>query len=217
MSVTVHSAPSTVIAPDLLERWRKIPVAVAVDLSEAIRQIDPAIRPLKPVGTQPLLFGLAITARCEPPDFGAVVHAIDLVSEGNVLVIAAGGDPSNAMIGEILGGHLYNKGTAGVVCDGAIRDVASLAAFEGFPVYCRSINPRGPVGLSRGGVNQDVMIGSCQICPGDLLMGDDDGLVVLSPEQLAKWIDAAEARLVTEENWVKRLDDGESIQALFDL
>jgi regulator of RNase E activity RraA len=79
--------------------WRSIPVAVAVDLARDIGQIDPAIRPLRPPGQQPPLFGRAVTALCEPPDFGAVLRALDEVGPGDVLVIAAQGVREVATIG----------------------------------------------------------------------------------------------------------------------
>src|SRR4051812_2968247 len=106
--------------------WRAIPVSIAVDLARDIGQIDPDIRPLRPPGRQPPLCGRAVTALCEPPDFGAVLRALELVAPGDVLVIAANGAREFAMIGEILCGHLRRRGAAGVVCDGAVRDVATL-------------------------------------------------------------------------------------------
>src|SRR5689334_7314224 len=94
------------IADADLEPWRSCPVAVAVDMVAGARQIDPAIRPLCPPGQQPRLAGRAVTARCDAPDFGAVLHAVDLIEPGDVLVIAAAGNADTAMIGEVLGGQV---------------------------------------------------------------------------------------------------------------
>ena len=110
MPVTIHTAPALDLTPAEIDRWRAVPVAVAVDLGRDIGQIDPAIRPLRPAGRQPRLFGRAVTAFCEPPDFGAVLHAVELAGPGDVLVIAAAGHAETAMIGEILGGHLRRRG-----------------------------------------------------------------------------------------------------------
>ncbi len=131
MTVTVHSVPAPLLTPEEIEPWRAVPVAVAVDLVPD-QQIDPLIRPLNPPGKQPRLFGRAVTAQCEPPDFGAVLHALEHAGPGDVLVIAAGGNAQFAMIGEILSGHLRNRGCAGVVCDGAVRDVATSPAGRTF-------------------------------------------------------------------------------------
>lgn len=222
MSVVVNKAPRLAIASEELDRWRKVPVSVIVDLDVSIRQIDSSVRLLQPrelaaSDTQPILFGSAITAHCEPPDFGAVLHAIDHVGRGDVLVIAAQGSISHAMIGEILGGQLRANGAAGVVCDGPVRDTASMSGWNDFPVYCSSINARGPVGATRGIVNGSVMIAGCEVKPGDVIVGDADGLAVLSEKQLHDWIATAEARLETEANWERRLAGGESVSEVFEL
>ena len=127
MPVTLHtSAPS--LTPAEIARWSAVPVAVAVDLVREAGQIDPALRPLRPAGSQPRLFGTAITVHCEAPDFGAVLQALDVIERGQVLVIDAGGYRDAAMIGDILSGHLRAKGVAGLVCDGAVRLVVLSAA-----------------------------------------------------------------------------------------
>ncbi len=217
MSINLHTSPKNSVPQSLLDAWRKVPVSVVVDLDESIRQIDPAIRPLRVAGTQPALFGRAVTVQCEPPDFGAVLHAIDAVGEGDVLVIAAGGFPHNAMIGDILCGQLRAKGAAGIVCDGAIRDVGTLGRWTDFSVYSRSVTPRGPVGAAHGSINGPVMIADIEIHPGDLIIGDDDGLVALSGQDLEAWIVAAETRIKTEETWAVRLANGETVGEVFDL
>lgn len=169
--------------PDLpaarFDRWRAIPVPVAADLAPGC-QISPAIRPLRPAGQQPRLCARAVTVRCVPPDFGAVLAALELVGHGQALVIDAGGHAGNAMVGDVLGGFLHARGAAGVVCDGAVRDTGTLAAMPGFAVYARSVNPRGPVGAAQGAVNRPVTIGGAPVNPGDLILGDDDGLAVLT-------------------------------------
>lgn len=217
MSVNVSPAPPLNITDDLLARWRSIPVAVTVDLSKTIRQIDPAIRPLRAAGSQPALFGRAVTALCAPPDFGGVLFAMDNLEPGDVLMIAASEIPTHAMIGDVLGGLAREKGVAGVVCDGAIRDVAELGGWSDFPVYTRSVTPRGPTGFDKGAVNESVTMGGCTVNPGDLIMGDDDGVIVLSAKDAENFIEAAEARIVTEEDWRSRLYGGETVKSVFSL
>ena len=91
MPVTLHSPPTPDLTPAEIARWSLIPVAIAVDLVREAGQIDPAIRPLRPAGRQPRLFGLAVTVRCDAPDFGAVLQALDVIQRGQVLVIDASG------------------------------------------------------------------------------------------------------------------------------
>lgn len=217
MTVTVHAAPRFAVADALWQRWLTVPAAIIADVSGGACLIDPALRPLRPPGQQPRLLGRALTVRCAPPDFGAVLHALDLVVPGDVLVIDAQEHAGNAMIGGILGGHLARKGAAGIVCDGAIRDVAELATVDGFAVYTRWITPRGPTGAQLGEVNGPVRIGGRTVRPGDLVLGDDDGLVSLSDTDVHDLISKAEAKLALEAQWVAGLVSGRSVAAVFGL
>ena len=217
MPITAHAVAADDLSAAEIERWRAVPVAVAVDLGRAIGQIDPAIRPLLPPGRQPRLFGRAVTVACEPPDFGAVPLAIDRIGAGEVLVIAAGGHAETAMIGEILGGHLRRRGAVGLVCDGAIRDVGTLAAWTDFPVFTRHVTPRGPASAERGTINGPVVVGGQLVRPGDLLLGDDDGLVALGPDIVRSRIDDALAKLAREAGWQESLLAGRTMAQTFGL
>jgi regulator of RNase E activity RraA len=217
MTVAVHPKSKAIASAQEIERWRKIPTAIIADVSDGACLIDPAIRPLLPPGQQPRLFGFAVTAVCEPPDFGAVLHALDVIERGDILVINTRGHRDNAMIGEILGGHLRRKGAAGIVCDGAVRDVAELASWADLSVFARHITPRGPTGAQLGQVNTPAMIGGRRIEPGDLISGDDDGLVSLSLEMIRTLIEKAEAKLAMEIKWQASLAAGKSIKETFGL
>lgn len=217
MPVTLHRPPACDLTPDDIAPWAAVPVAVAVDQCPDGGQIDPAIRPLRPAGQQPRLFGQAVTVRCEAPDFGAVLHAMDVIGPGQVLVIDAGGHRDTAMIGDILSGHLRAKGVAGVVCDGAVRDVGTLAGWNDFAVFSRWITPRGPTGAERGAINRPVVIGGCIVSPGDLLIGDDDGLIALTPALVRSRIHDAKAKLAREDGWIRALAEGRTAGAVFGL
>jgi 4-hydroxy-4-methyl-2-oxoglutarate aldolase len=217
LTVAIHPVPACDLTDAEVERWRDIPVAVAVDVGRARGQIDPAIRPLTPGGRQPRLFGRAVTALCEPPDFGAVLVAIDRTGAGEVLVIAAHGHAETAMIGEILSGQLRRRGAVGVVCDGAIRDVGRLAQWPDFSVFTRHVTPRGPWSAERGAVNAPAVVGGRIVRPGDLLIGDDDGLVALDPDSVRSLIGDAEAKLRREAEWQESLAAGRSMAETFGL
>lgn len=204
------------MTPALLNRWRAIPVPVIVDHAPEC-QIDIALRPLRPAGQNPALFGCAVTARCTPPDFGAVLRAIDLIRAGEVLVIDAAGEAGWAMIGDVLGGHLHRLGVAGIVCDGAVRDTGNLAAMEGLAVYARHVNPRGPKSAEGAEVNGPVTIGGRAVSAGDLIIGDDDGLAALTPAEAEALIARCEAKVALEVEWVGRLAAGETLDAVFGL
>jgi len=217
MPVRIEQAPASTLAAEEVGRWRSVPVAVAVDLGRDVGQIDPAIRPLLPAGQQPRLFGRAVTALCEPPDFGAVLHALDAIEPGDVLVIAASGRAETAMIGEIVGGHVRRRGGVGVVCDGAIRDVATLAGWSDLAVFTRFVTPRGPASAGRGAVNVPAVVGGQLVSPGDLVIGDDDGLVALSPAAVRARIADAEAKLKLEAEWEASLAGGRTVRETFRL
>jgi 4-hydroxy-4-methyl-2-oxoglutarate aldolase len=217
MPVTIQPTPPSSLTTAETDRWRAVPVAVAVDLGRDVGQIDPAIRPLRPAGQQPRLFGRAVTALCEPPDFGSVLYAVDLIGPDDVLVIAAAGHAETAMIGEIVGAQVRRKGGVGVLCDGAIRDVATLAGWPDFPVFTRFVTPRGPSSADRGAVNVPVVVGGQLVSPGDLVIGDDDGLVALSPAAVRARIADAEAKLALEAEWEASLSGGRSVRETFSL
>lgn len=217
MPVTLHAVPASDLTPDEIARWHPVPVAVAVDLGRDAGQIDPAIRPLRPAGQQPRLFGQAVTVRCDPPDFGAVLHALDVIQPGQVLVIDAGSHRDTAMIGDILSGHLRQKGVVGLVCDGAVRDTGTLGGWDDFAVFSRWITPRGPTGADKGSVNLPVVIGGCMVRPGDLVIGDDDGLVALTPQVVRSRIADAEAKLAREVEWTRALAQGQPAAQVFGL
>jgi 4-hydroxy-4-methyl-2-oxoglutarate aldolase len=217
MTVAVHPLPASDLTAAEIERWRAVPVAVAVDVGRPRGQIDPGIRPLVPGGRQPALFGRAVTALCEPPDFGAVLVAIDHIGVGEVLVIAAQGHAETAMIGEILSGQLRRLGAVGVICDGAIRDVGRLGLWTDFSVFARHVSPRGPWSAERGAVNAPVAFGGRIVSPGDLLIGDADGLVALDPESVRSRIGEAEAKLRLEDEWQASLAAGRTMAETFGL
>ena len=198
------------------ERWEKIPVAIVADMVTG-SLIDPAIRPLRQIGTQPKMFGFALPVTCEGGDISGLVMALDEIEPGHVLVIAAEGRTDMGMIGGILSGHARSRGAVGVICDGAVRDIKEIISWDNFAVYARGVCARGPAFGNRGKFNLAVTIGGKCIAPGDLIIGDDDGIAVLRPEQLEGAIDAVEGKLAKEEVWIQRLADGHTAKQTFEL
>jgi regulator of RNase E activity RraA len=103
------------------------------------------------------------------------------------------------------------------VCDGAVRDVGTLAGWADFPVFARWITPRGPASAERGAVNLPVVVGGRLVRPGDLVIGDDDGLVALSPAVVRGRIGDAEAKLAREAEWEASLAAGHTVRETFGL
>jgi len=216
MSVVINERPASQLTAEELEPWKEIPVSIAVDL-EPTQQIDNAIRPVT-FGDRPLrLFGPAATVSCAVPDFGAVVHVLDHIQPGEVLAIAADGKLDVAVVGEILGGHLRDIGCAGLVVDGVVRDIEALGDFADFPVYARGVNPRGPSSALEGEINGAVSLGECVVNPGDLIIGDRDGLVALPPETVRARINDAKERIALEQQWIEGLKARKPVAEVFGL
>jgi regulator of RNase E activity RraA len=128
------------------------------------------------------LLGTAFTVKTRPGDNLIIYKALMMLQRGHVLVVDGGGEQHNALVGELVKLHAEQHGCAGFVIDGAIRDVT---AFESFPCYARSISHRGPYKDGPGELNVAVSIGGQVVSPGDLVVGDEDGLV-FSPRRAPK-------------------------------
>lgn len=200
---------------DLIARFAAVPVAVVVDLLEGRTQVDPAIRPLRRIAGGPSLLGSAVTALCDPKDYGAVHHAIAVAQAGDVVVIDAGGRSDVAMIGDLLSTAARRKGIVGLLVDGAVRDTGILGGWSDFSVFTRHVTARGPASKDGGTVDAAVTIGGAPVRPRDLILGDDDGVVVIPREAAEGLIARAEERAEAEIGWEKRLSAGETTLAVF--
>ena len=200
------------ITAEQLEFWRSVPVAIIVDIDPAACQIDPNIRSLRTPNHKPRLFGTAVTAQCNPPDFGPVLRAADEIASGDVLVISARGHRETAMIGEIVSGCVQRLGGNGVICDGAVRDAEELITMKDFEVFSRHITPRGPASAIGDAINVPVRFGGLVIEAGDLIIGDSDGLARLTPAMAKSFMEAATAKMTLENEWKARLGAGETIK-----
>ena len=123
----------------------------------------------------------------------AIHAALKVARRGDVIVVDGGGDISQALIGEIILTHAESIGVAGFVIDGAIRDVAAIRASE-LPCYARGVTHKGPYKNGPGSINVPVSIGGLVIHPGDLVVGDEDGIVALSPQTAENILPAIRAQ-----------------------
>jgi RraA family protein len=151
--------------------------------------------------------GTAVTVRCRGGDNLVVLRAFDYCQPGDVLVVDAGGDLTNAVIGGIMSAGAAMLGLAGVVIDGAIRDVAEIRERE-FPVYARGANHRGPYKNGPGEINVPVCIGGMIVQPGDVIVGDQDGLLAFPASEAAAVIDKALAQQKKEELQMEEIRKG---------
>lgn len=182
----------------LVEAFRGIPVANIDDCMNRMASVDAG---LNPMNSTPLL-GTAFTVRCPAGDNLMFHKALDLAQPGDVLVIAAGGSMSRALCGEIMVTYARSRGIAGFIIDGCVRDRDELAAFADFPVYARGVIPNGPYKNGPGEINFPVAVGGQVICPGDILVGDGDSVLVIKPHEAEALAKAAAAVHKKEEGQI---------------
>jgi len=165
-------------APELVARFKDMPVANIDDSMGRIAAVDAGI---KPIGYKGQLLGTAFTVRVPQGDNLMFHVAMDLAKPGDIIVIDAGGFTDRAIFGELMATYCKSRGIKGIVCDGAIRDREGLAAMEDFHVYARSATPNGPYKNGPGEINVPVVIGGKLVDPGDIVVGDDDGVLFIDP------------------------------------
>jgi 4-hydroxy-4-methyl-2-oxoglutarate aldolase len=178
---------------------------VAEALSTA-RVLDPAPRPLSP---EMRLAGPARTVRCPPGDNLALHLAIAAAQLGDVIVVDYGGSLASGPFGEIMALACQMRGIAGLVTDGAVRDSQQIAAL-GFPVFARGLNIRGTVKADPGETNVPVKLCGTVVHPGDMVLADADGVIVVPVGQVQTALAEAEARAAREAQMIERLRAGET-------
>lgn len=161
---------------------------------------------------QGMLVGTALTVRSRPGDNLGMYQALALMQQGHVIVVDAGGDLNNAICGDLMRAYAVSRGCAGFVVDGAIRDVASFANGD-FPCYARGVVHRGPYKSGPAFLNLPVSIGGQVVRPGDIVVGDEDGLVFIAPDRLADTIAAAQEKLRAEQAIMAEIEDGAERQS----
>ncbi len=186
--------------PQLVNRFRGMPVANIDDNMGRIAAVDASIIP-KGKGQ---LLGTAFTIRVPQGDNLMFHAAMDLARPGDVILIDAGGFDNRAIFGELMAAYCRSRGIAGIVCDGAIRDRDGISRMEHFPVYARSVTPNGPYKNGPGEINVPVVIGGKLVHPGDIIVGDQDGIVIISPA-IAE--EVADAVLETEKKEAAIMSD----------
>jgi 4-hydroxy-4-methyl-2-oxoglutarate aldolase len=200
--------------PALVERASRINVA---DLHEGLGPVvgrqclmQPQMRALFPTAR---VCGQAITSFNFPGD-NLMLHAAFRVAEaGDILVLTNGGSPQGALWGEIATYYSRIRKLGGAVIDGATRDTLQITGM-GFPVFASHVSVSYPGKRGPGAVNVPVVMAGATVNPGDLIVGDADGVLVIPPSQVEGAIRNAEARMAKEAELKRRLDDG---QTLYDL
>lgn len=173
-----------------VERLSRFGVATLHEAFGRAGLMKPCIRP---VYSGAYVCGTAVTVLAQPGDNLMLHVAAEQVREGDVVVVACTADNTDGMFGELLATSYRARGARGLISDAGVRDVGPLAEMR-FPVFSRAISAKGTARATLGSVNVPVVCAGVLVNPGDVVVGDDDGVVVVPREVAARVADAAETR-----------------------
>jgi 4-hydroxy-4-methyl-2-oxoglutarate aldolase len=196
-----------------LAAWGEIPPPIASDCMNRTQSMAAAIKPVKP-GLK--LVGQARTVTCMVADSGVVHVATARLKRNDVLVIDNAGFEDVACWGGNATRCAMSLGGAGLVIDGSIRDVAEIRE-SGWPVFCRNAVPRGPHKGFGGVIDGIASVGGVAVRPGDIVLGDDDGVVVVPLAQADGVLAAARALLAKESGWLEAMAEGKTMAEILGL
>ncbi|MCB2013221.1 MAG: RraA family protein [Geminicoccaceae bacterium] len=189
---------------ELVERFRNIPVA---NISDVMSRMTAGGARLRPMHDGTPLAGVAVTVKSRPGDNLMIHHAIDMAGPGDVIVVDAGGDVTNSLIGEIMVAYAETRGISGFVLDGAIRDAAVIRAGR-LPVFAAGVTHRGPYKDGPGEINCKISIDGMVVEPGDIIVGDDDGVLCIPLDGAEAICQDAEAKSAQEDTTRQAITDG---------
>ena len=192
------------VSLDLARQFLDVPVANVSDCMSRMTAGGARLRPMHGGGR---MAGPALTVKTRPGDNLMVHKALQLAVPGDVIVVDAGGDLTNAIIGEIMVGDAVLRQLGGIVINGAIRDAAALRVGS-FPVFAAGVTHRGPYKDGPGEINVPIAIDGMVIEPGDLIIGDDDGLLCVPYAEAESLLAAAQAKQEVEARMVAGIADG---------
>lgn len=188
----------------LARQFLDVPVANASDCMSRMSASGARLRPMHAGGR---MAGPALTVKSRPGDNLMLHKAISLAKPGDVIVVDAGGDLSNAITGEIMVGMAIKACLGGLVINGAIRDAGWIRACS-FPVFAAGVTHRGPYKDGPGEINVPVAIDGMVVEPGDLVIGDDDGCLGIPFDDVATVLKAAVEKQAAEVQMIRSIADG---------
>lgn len=193
-----------VVSPEVVARFAALPVA---NVSDSMSRLVAGGARLRPMHAGGGMAGPALTVKTAPGDNLMIHKAIGLAQPGDIIVVDAGGDLTNAVIGEMMLASMLRAKVGGIVIDGAVRDAAALRA-QGMPVYAAGVTHRGPYKNGPGEINGPIALDGMVVAPGDLVLGDDDGVLCVPHDDLEAVLAASEAKLAAEQKQIAAIRDG---------
>lgn len=199
-----HNESAPQASPEILEALRGLAVSL---LSDNMARASGAVG-LHPYHRPRPMAGTAVTVRTRGGDNLAIHRAFDFCRPGDVLVIDGGGEVSQALMGDIMSSFAESLGVQGLVIDGAIRDVGSIRQRD-FPVYARGATHRGPYKNGPGEINVPVTVGGMVVHPGDIIVGDEDGVVAIPAAEVETVIAGAKLQAEKEAAALRAIAQGQ--------
>jgi regulator of RNase E activity RraA len=194
--------------PAIVEGFRGLAAANISDVQGKQNTLDARITPAyAPMGH---LCGTAITVKARPGDNLMATKAIHMAQPGDVIVIAGGYDMTISVWGGVMSSIAKAKGVAGVVTDGLVRDVAETRD-AGLPVFSIGLTPAGPTKDGIGQINVPISCGGVIVHPGDIIVGDEDGVVVIRKDDARAVLERTHARMDLEKAWFAQIANGDEI------
>jgi regulator of RNase E activity RraA len=188
----------------VVAQFHDIPVANISDMMWRMTAGGPTLRPMHASGR---LGGPALTVKTRPGDNLMIHKAISMAQPGDVIVVDAGGDLTNSLIGELMVSHSIKRGIAGFIINGAVRDIDYIAAGH-FPVYAAGVTHRGPYKDGPGEINVPIAIDGMVIRPGDLIVGDADGFLCIPFDDIDAVYRAATEKVALEGKTMAAIAEG---------
>lgn len=195
------------VDPRVVQEAAKFPSSILADVAGRRGALNGRIAPLSPTMQ---FAGTALTVEVRPGDNLMIHAALAIAQPGDVIVVDGKGDLSSALMGEIMCQQAVALGVVAVVIDGAVRDSVALCEL-GLPVYAAGLNPNGPTKFVPGRLNHPISMGGVTVNPGDLVVGDADGVTVIERDKAASML-ALAAKKVADET--RRIADIKSRKAL---
>ncbi len=202
---------------NLIEEFKNIPASNIGDVMQRNCAMNPRIKLLSSPKTQ-IMAGPAFTVKCRAGDNLVLHAALNFAKEGDVLVVSNEEDNTRSLIGEVMMAYLYHqKKVAGIVIDGPIRDIDEIGKWD-FPVYATGTTPGGPYKEGPGEINVPIACGGIHVMPGDIIVADPDGIVVV-PQNDAKTIleNAKNFKSKDEDKLQKAIDGTTNRDWVYDL
>jgi RraA family protein len=189
------------VSPQTVAQFKTLPVAI---VSDTLSRMFSANANLRPMHNGHPMVGPALTVKTRPGDNLMVHKAIQMAQAGDVIVVDGGGDLTNALIGEIMSSYAASKQIAGMVINGSVRDAGFLRT-QDFGVFAAGVTHRGPYKDGPGEINVPIALGGMVIEPGDLVMGDEDGVLCVPFDQTLWVYQAAKDKQNQESDILKKI------------